>query len=187
MIQYLPAIASLISTGVGAIQEGKQRNQMAAERQKWNAENESLFNKDYYSDYTQRADTQNLIKRMRDEMKSQNKIEQNTAAVTGATPEVQNASKEQRNKAMTSVFGNIAAQGSQFKDRAKDRYLSRRTALEGMEYDNMNQNAASSNNLMYNGIKGMGATDWASIVAGPAKVENKWDGLTQLPIPKVGV
>ncbi len=166
MIQFLPALAGLVSSGMGAIGEGKERAAMAAERQKWNAENEAMYNKDYYGDYTQRADTQNLIKRMRDEQKSQNKIDENTAVVTGATPETQNAAKEQRNKAMTSVFSNIAAQGSTFKDRAKDQYLNRKASLQGMEYDDMNQNAQSSNNLLYNGIKGMGATDWAGIMSG---------------------
>jgi len=186
MIQYLPAIASLISTGVGAIKEGQQREKMAKERQSWNAENEALFNKDYYSDYTQRADTQNLIKRMRDEMKSQNKIDENTAAVTGATPEVANAAKDSRNKAMTSVFSNIAAQGSTFKDRAKSQYLNRKTALQGMEYDNMDQNANSSNNLLYNGIKGMGATDWASIVSGGKKT-NPIGGVVGTGLNTLGV
>ena len=38
-------VASLLQTGFGAIQEGRQRKQMASERQKWNAENEALYNR----------------------------------------------------------------------------------------------------------------------------------------------
>ena len=166
MIQYLPMIASIAQTGYGAIKEGQERKRMAGERQKWNAENEALFNADYYSDYTQRADAQNVIRQMRDQMKKQEKVDQNVAAVTGATPEVMNAGKERRNKAMTDAYANIAANAVQYKDRAKGRYLSRKGQLQGLEYDTMNQTAQSANNVMYGGLKGLASTDWAGIVTG---------------------
>lgn len=166
MIQYLPMIASIAQTGYGAIKEGQERKRMAGERQKWGAENEALFNADYYSDYTKRADSQNIIRQLRDQMKKQDKVDQNVAAVTGATPEVMNAGKERRNKVMTDAYANIAANAMQYKDRAKGRYLSRKAQLQGMEYDVMNQNAQSANNVMYNGMKGLAATDWAGIVSG---------------------
>lgn len=191
-LALLPTAVSLLQSGIGAIGEGQKRKEMAAERTKWNADNEAMFNKDYYSDYTQRADTQNLIKRMRDEQKNQNTIDQNTAVVTGATPEAQNAAKERRNKAMTSVFSNIAAQGSAFKDRAKNQYLNRKTAIEGMNYDDMSQSADSSGNLLYNGLKGIGNTDWASIMGGKKPVVGSKQsvvggtnvGFDQTPVPE---
>lgn len=185
MIQFLPAIMSGASTVMGMIGEGKKRRAMAAERNKWNAENEALFNKDYYSDYTQRADSQNLIKQMRDEMKDQTKIDNNVAAVTGATPEAVNAAKEGRNKAMSSVFSTIAANGQQWKDRAKDRYLSRKQTLQGLAYDDMNQDAQSSNNLLYNGINGLASTDWAGIMGG-TKSANAFKGTQALKQPTIG-
>lgn len=166
MIQYLPIIANLAQTGYGAIQEGQQRKLMAGERKKWGAENEALFNEDYYSDYTQRAEAQNVIRQMRNQQKKADKVDQNVAAVTGATPEAINAGKERRNKAMTDVYANIAANAMQYKDRAKGRYLSRKAQLQGMEYDTMNQTAISANNVMSNGLKGLATTDWAGIVSG---------------------
>ena len=185
----LPAVASLASTVYGGIQARKARGEMKKTRQKWNAENESMYNQDYYSDFTQRADSQNLIKGMRDEQRDQNKIDQNTAVVTGATPEVQNAAKERRNKAMTSVFGTIGAQGQAWKDRAKDRYVSRKMNLQNMEYDDQNQNAVSANQMIANGITGMGQTDWAGIMGGGGtpRVENRWSDLDKLATPKVGL
>lgn len=169
MIQYLPAIASGASSIYGAIKEGQQRKEMKRERQKWGAQNEALFNKDYYADYTQRADAQNLIKKMRDESRSQNKIDNNVATVTGASPEAINAQKQRRNQNMTSLYGNIGAMSSQLKDRSKDRFLAQRSALQGMEYDEMAANADSANNMLYNGIKGVANTDWAGIVTGQAQ------------------
>ncbi len=165
MIQYLPIIANAAQTIVGAIGEGKQRDKMAAERSKWNAENNALFNKDYYSDYTQRADSQNVIRQLREQNKKADKVEQNVAAVTGSTPEAIGAGKERRNKMMTDVYANIAANSMKYKDTAKGRYLSRKSQLQGMEYDAMNQNAISSNNMISNGLRGM-ATDWAGVVGG---------------------
>lgn len=169
-LALLGTIANAGSTIYGAIQEGKQREQMANERQKWNADNEAMYNQDYYSDYTQRADAQNVIRQMRDQMKQQNQVEQNTAAVTGASPETVNAGKEARNKAITNLYGNIAAMGADYKERAKNRYVARKQALQGMEYDTMNQNATSANNLLYNGIRGAANTDWAGILGGYNKV-----------------
>lgn len=189
MIQYLPIVANLLQTGFGAIQEGQQRKRMAGERAKWGAENEALFNKDYYADYTQRADAQNVIRQMREQNKKADKVEQNVAAVTGATPEAINAGKERRNKMTTDVYANIAANAMQYKDRAKGQYLSRKAQLQGMEYDTMNQTAMSANNVMTNGLKGLATTDWAGIVGGGAKfnkvgIENRFDAngnLIKLP------
>ena len=166
MIQYLPAIASGVSTIYGAVKEGQQRREMQRTRQNWAGENEALYNKDYYSDYTQRADAQNVIKKMRDQMRDQNKVDNNVAAVTGASSEAINAQKQRRNQAMTTLYGNLGAMGANLKERSKDRYLVRKQQLQGMEYDDQAARAESANNLMYNGIKGLAGTDWAGIMAG---------------------
>lgn len=166
MIQYLPMIANAAQTVFGAVNQGKERRRMAGERQKWGAENEALFNEDYYSDYTKRADAQNVIRQMRDQNKKADKVEQNVAAVTGATPEAMNAGKERRNKMTTDVYSNIAANAMQYKDRAKGRYLSRKAQLQGLDYDAMGQSVASAGNVMGNGLKGLASTDWAGIMGG---------------------
>lgn len=166
MIQYLPMIANLAQTAFGAVKEGQQRKRMAVERQKWNAENEALYNKNYYGDYTKRADSQSAIRQMGDQMKKADKVEQNVAAVTGATPEAINASKERRNKAVTSLYSNIGANAMQYKDAAEGRYQARKAQLQGMEYDSMEQSAQSAGNVMSNGIAGL-ATDWASLMTKP--------------------
>jgi len=203
---------SLGTTAYGAISEGSQRKKMKKEREKWNAElntdingqkleNEALFNNDYYGDYTQRADVQNTIRQMREEQKHQNDIDNNASVVTGATPEAQVAAKEARNKAMGGVFSNIAAQGAQFKDRAKQHYISNKSAIENrkmgyktgyqqMEYADMEGTAQSANNLMQNGIKGMAGTDWAGIMgsnSGGSGAVGKQVQSDYTPPPKIGL
>ncbi len=171
MIQYLPMVASLLQTGFGAIQEGRQRKQMASERQKWNAENEALYNRNYYGDYTKRPDVQNAIRLMDDQMKKADQVDRNVAAVTGATPEAINASKERRNKAVTQLYGNIGANAIRYKDAAEERYQNKKGQLQALEYDAMNQNAQSANNMVSNGLSGL-ATDWAGMLTnGDYKIE----------------
>ena len=165
MIQYLPAIANVASTITGFLREGKTRRQMSDARQKMKAENESLYNQDYYSDFTKRADSQAIIKQLKDELKTQNERDQNTAAVTGATPEAMNAAKQRQNKAISDVYSNISARGQAWKDRAKDRYMTRKNQLDDLEYNDMSATAESANNMMYNGIGGLAATDWSSMFA----------------------
>jgi hypothetical protein len=183
-LALIPAIASIAQTGYGMIKEGENRRRMAGERQKWSAENEALFNKDNYGDYTQRPDAQSVIRQMKDQIKKQDQVEQNVAAVTGATPEVVNAGKERRNKAMTDVYSNIGANAMEYKDRAKGRYLGRKAQLQGLEYDNMNQDAQSANNVMYNGMKSLSTTDWAGIVGG-GRLDNM--PINALTTPTTGI
>ena len=189
-LALIPAVASLAQTGYGMVKEGENRRRMDGERQKWNAENEALYNKDYYGDYTQRADAQAVIGQMRDQIKKQDKVEQNVAAVTGATPEVVNAGKERRNKAMTDLYSNIGANAMAYRDQAKGRYLGRKAQLQGLEYDTMDQEAQSANNVMYNGMKTLASTDWAGVVGDGSKVANKWGDLSPmkttagLPVPQ---
>lgn len=163
---FIPAALNLVSSGVGAINEGKKRRQMNQRLNEMKDENQAFFNQDYYGDYTQRADAQNVIRQMRDALKEQSKRDEGSAVVTGATIESQAANKEARNKAMSNLFGNLGAMGEQFKERAKNRYLARKSALEGMEYDNILQDAQSSGNLLQNGLQGLASTDWASILGG---------------------
>jgi|ERR1035437_414837 hypothetical protein len=163
-LALIPTVVSLASTAFGMNAEANARQQQQQQQQQWNSENETLYNKDYYSDYTKRADAANVIKQMRDEMKKQTSVDNQTAVVTGETPEAQIAKKDSRNKSMSNLFGNLAAQGQQYKDRAENRYLARKSQLEGMAYDTTAQQAESGNNLLYNGIKGMGSTNWADVL-----------------------
>ena len=165
-VQFIPAALSLVTAGVGAVQEGRKRREMAAKMKGWGADNEAWYNKNYNQDYTQRADSQNVLRQMREEMDRQNKITANTAAITGATNDAVLARKNQNNKTMAGVFSNMAAQGARYKDNVDRQYRYRKQNLEGMEYDELAQSAQSSNQLFQNGISGLAGTDWAGIVGG---------------------
>ncbi len=145
----------LAGTVYGGIKAGQERKRMASYLGGMNADNESWYNKEFHGDYTQRADTQALIKNMRDTMREQTKRTESTAAITGATPEMTNVAKENANKVISDTYSRVGAMGQQYKDKAQDRYMSRKQQLDGQKMEMMNQSAGSYENLMSNSLSGM--------------------------------
>lgn len=145
----------LAGTVMGGIKAGQERKRMQSYLSGMNADNEGWYNKEYYGDYTQRSDTQALIKNMRDTMREQTKRTESTAAITGATPEMTNVAKENANKVISDTYSRVGAMGQQYKDKVQDRYMSRKQQLNAQEMDMMNQSAGSYENLMSNSLSGM--------------------------------
>ena len=64
-IQYLPAILSAGSAIYGGLSNARKQREMREMVNRWNAENESMFNNDYYKDYTQTEEARNIMRQMR--------------------------------------------------------------------------------------------------------------------------
>lgn len=160
------AIAGLAAAGAGAvggaITRKKQRqelNNMRAGVAAEQAENRAWYNANALSDYTQRADAQNLFKNLRDNLKRSRGVTASTAAVTGATPAAVAAAKERDTKAVSDTYSNVAAMGQQWKDNVTSQYLRRKDFLsnkmlgldqQGLaDYDRQAQNWG---NLMSSGL-----------------------------------
>ncbi|NDW19421.1 hypothetical protein D0T53_10945 [Dysgonomonas sp. 216] len=170
--------AGLATSIFGGSKAAKQRRKMDRYLNQQDAENKAWYNANALSDYTQRADTQNLMKQLRDTMGKQNKIAANTAVVTGATPEQQAVQKEQSNKVISDTFANIGAMGQQWKDNVTDKYLTRKDNIAQQRMGMMGQKAQSYENLMNSGLNmmsgslggllgsGTGATAGSSGVSG---------------------
>ena len=157
-------IGELISGGIGlassiygGIKAGEERKKMQTYLSGEKSDNEAFYNKNYYGDYTQRADTQNLMKQTRDMLKRNNEVAANTAVVTGATPEATNADKEQSNQVITDTMSNVAAQGQRWKDNIQNQYMNRKNQLSNMQYGDMEGAAQGYEDLMGNGIKAVGS------------------------------
>jgi hypothetical protein len=163
----VPGLGTAVGLGesiYGGIKAGQENKKMQTYLNGQQADNENWYNKNYYSDYTNRANTQALMKNTRDTLKKNNEVAANTAAVTGATPEATAVAKEQSNKTLTDTTSRVAAIGQQWKDGLTDKYMARKNQLGNQEYNNMATNANSYENLMSNGIKqiGNGASGLAS-------------------------
>lgn len=136
----------------GGSKAAKQRRKMNQYLNEQDADNKAWYNSNALSDYTQRADAQNLMGQLRNTLTRQNKIASNTAAVTGATPEQQAVQKEQSNKIISDTFSNLGAMGQQYKDRVTDKYLSRKDDIANQRMNMMGGNAQSYENLASSGM-----------------------------------
>lgn len=151
-----------ISTGLGAIglvsslyggyKAGKQRKKINSEIGKMEAENKALYNSQALGDYTQRADAQNILRQMRNQLDRQTKRAANTQAITGGTIEQTAIAKDAANKALADTMANLGAVGQQFKDRVTDRYLNRKNQIGLMRMNLANQSAQGWENLMQTGL-----------------------------------
>jgi hypothetical protein len=143
---------------IGGLSAGSKRKKKERKLAQMEAQNEAWYNNNVLSDYTQRADAQNLMKQLRGSLTRQNKAAENTAVITGATAEQQAAAKERSNKVISDTFSNIGALGQQWKDRITDKYLSQKNSVAGLQMSNLEKQAESAENLMNNGIALMGSS-----------------------------
>lgn len=145
-------VVGLAGSLFGGGKAAQQRKKMERYLNKQDADNKAWYNTNALSDYTQRSDSQNLMKQLRDTLTRQNKAAANTAVITGATPEQQAAIKDQSNKAISDTFSNIGAMGQQYKDRVTDQYLARKQDIAGQRMGVMQGNAQAGETLQSNGL-----------------------------------
>ena len=144
------AATGLAGTIFGGIKGAKQRKKQEDVLNRQFSQNEELFNRQYYQDIMNRSDTANLLKSYRDTLKERNKAQRNMATVTGATPEAIAAQKKINADAYGNVMSGIAAQSSQLKDNAIDRYSNMSNYLMGKKSDMYAQRAQNYANLAAN-------------------------------------
>lgn len=152
-----PITLGLAGVGVasslfGGYKAGKERKKMSNQIKSWESENKAFYNSQALGDYTQRADAQNAIRQMREQLDRQTKRATNTAAITGGTVEQTAVAKDSANRALADTTSNIAAVGQRFKDRVTDQYMGRKQQLQGMQYQNTAGKANSYENLMQSGL-----------------------------------
>lgn len=177
-------LGGLIGAGVGlgasifgGSKAAKQRKKMERYLNQQDTENKAWYNANALSDYTQRSDTQNLMKQLRDTMGKQNKIAANTAVITGATPEQQALQKEQSNKVISDTFANIGSMGQQWKDGITDKYIARKDNITQQRMGTMGQKAQSYENLMGSGLNMMSGSIGGMLGGGSSSVGSGGSGL----------
>lgn len=146
------AAGGLASSLFGAFNAGQERRKMKSEIGKMEADNKALYNTQALSDYTQRTDSQNVLRQMRNQLDRQTKRTANTAAITGGTVEQTAVAKDSANKALADATANIGAIGAQFKDRVTDRYVNRKNHLSYMKMNMMGDAAKGWENFTQSGL-----------------------------------
>lgn len=165
----IPIISGLISLGTsvfGGVKNAKARKAQQDELRKQEQRALAFYNRDYYGDYTKRADVQAGLQTMRDELQKQADTERNISAITGATPEARSKALEHRTNAIGRYMRDMATRGMAFKDRATDRYLGAQAGIDHLNYQALENRALSGSNMMYNGLNGLAsaAGTWAGVL-----------------------
>lgn len=147
MIPLLLAGLSLAGSAVGAIGSAVENAKARKITDQQIAKNDAMFNQDYYSDYTQRADVQSAFARQREMMKENSNRNRNTSAVMGSTPEMAVASQKADNEVLGETVNAVAGQGANFKQHAKDVYQMNDNALAGQKAGDFRQQAQEFSNF----------------------------------------
>ena len=83
---------------------------------------DELFRSSYYSDYLQRADSQNIINSAKEMFMNNSNNLRSRATITGATDEWVATNQNLNNQALSSIYSNLAAQGANWKDNVMNNY-----------------------------------------------------------------
>ena len=102
----------------------------------------SVYNQDYYKDYMNTTESRSAIKRFQEGLRKMNPSLNNTAVKTGATPESVVATGGRMTDSYADFMNNLAGKSTAYKQRVKDMYEQRKAAMEGQEF-NILQNKAS--------------------------------------------
>lgn len=149
------------SSIASAVQANKARKQANAEYQQKTAMLDNMFNKDYYSDITQRTDIQNMLRVLQENQDKQASKDNALAAITGATSEAQLAAQESRNKSYADSLASIASNASTLKDTYKQNYLNQRMNMNNPQtsilQNSSNMWGQAGSNLFGSGAKLMGS------------------------------
>lgn len=107
------------------------------------ADNEAFYNRRYYEDATQRADTMRQMTRAREAFRSSNRAAMGRNAVMGGTNATAAAAKEASNQAYADMVSQAAAAAETRKDKVEDAYLEQKRSLNGAQrtLDNTNDQA----------------------------------------------
>lgn len=154
----LSAAIGLGTSIFGGSKARRERKKQQKELDKQKAENDILFNKEYYQDYMQRSENQALLKNLRDRLKRDNQAAAQTAVVTGATPEAVAKQKELSNTAYADAASQIASNNSNVRDRVMSQYLGMKDRLYGRQNEMYGTSAQQWSNLMQNGLDAFGGS-----------------------------
>ena len=151
----------ILGSVAGAIGSSRRMKKARGVLQEQQRENQAWFDKEYNRDYTQRADAQALLERVRQQADNQYKRAEQMAAVTGATGESLAMQKAAANDMYAQTLTGLGEQASRFKEGVMNRFLDTRSQLNGRQYDSYVQGAqqwqqtAANAGQMASGIGGL--------------------------------
>ena len=114
----------------GGISASKAMKRMKRNLEEQKRENQAWFDRRYNENATQRADAQQAISLMREEMKKRSQAAAGAQAVMGGTEESVAAAKAANNQALADATAQIAVNGERRKDAVEQQYQQRDAQLD---------------------------------------------------------
>lgn len=114
----------------GGVKASKAMKRMKRNLEEQKRENQAWFDRRYNENATQRADAQQAISLMREEMKKRSQAAAGAQAVMGGTEESLAAAKAANNQALADATAQIAVNGERRKDAIEQQYQQRDAQLD---------------------------------------------------------
>lgn len=159
------SVASSIAGGIANRKAAKKQAEMLAQQKK---DNEALFNRNYYSDPTKRADTVRLLTQMQEQIRNRNKAARGRQAVMGGTEDSTTAVKEANNKTLADTTSQIVANNESRKDSIEQQYQQNKRQLESNQMQMEASNAGNTAQTVA-GVAGTAANIASSLDSGGGK------------------
>lgn len=148
------------------------------------ADNAAWYNRRYYEDATQRADTQRALAQARETFRSSNRAAMGRNAVMGGTNAQAAAAKEANNEAYADMVSQAAAAAESRKDNVEDAYLKQKQTLNGAQRTLDNTNDQANAEAIGNMATQVGQLAASAVQNTPAKPNTQQE--TNNPIGKLG-
>lgn len=132
------ALGTSIYGAIASSKANKEANRIIAQQK---ADNLKWYNMKAAEDFSQRSDTQALLKKQKEMLDSTYRQARATQAVAGGTDEALAMQQAAANQAVADSMTNIAAQSSAYKDQAEQQYLQTNNALEQQQVQMQMQKA----------------------------------------------
>ena len=150
-IPIATSLAGFLSQAIGGNQSAQSVNKAEGIIQGQKNELTDWYKTEINQDYANSNIGRNILTKLLDNIQEQNKINDSTAEITGASDAYKLASKDIQRKTYSDVVSNLAMYGEQRKDSVEGRYRSMLSNLLGQETNLAMQKAQSGSNLLTTG------------------------------------
>ena len=132
------SVLGSVAGAIGSAQQMKKaRKDLADQRSK----NQAWYDKEYNTDYTQRADAQAVLNRTKEMADANRRRARNMGVVAGATDEAVAMENEASNKMVSDTMGAINQSADAYKQNIQGQYRQAEQGLDNMEYNSHVQQA----------------------------------------------
>ena len=140
----LSAIGGTIG-GIQSARANKKADKLAAEQK---AENEAWYNRNYNTDFTQRADAQAILNQTREMAKQNRERAMASSVVTGATDEAAAMQAASDSKMIADTMTGMNVSAEQYKQGIENQYLKTDQMLTAEQIENQRKRAAQGASAM---------------------------------------